>query len=66
MNTVRIIKICKNINKNQTEQKNAITEIKNILEEINSRLSDMKEWVRELEDTVMEIIKWDRKEEKKF
>ena len=28
MNTVRILKICKNINKNQTEQKNAITEIK--------------------------------------
>ena len=26
----------------------------------------MKEWVRELEDTVMEIIKWDRKEEKKI
>ena len=24
----------------------------------------MKEWVRELEDTVMEIIKWDRKEKK--
>ena len=56
----------KNIKKNQTELKNAITEIKNTLEGNNSKLGDTQEWIHKLEGRGVEITQAEHKKGKRI
>ena len=66
MNRVRsqVLTELENINKNQAEMKNTITDMKNTLKGINIRLNDTEEWIRELEDRVLEITEAEQKKKR--
>ena len=63
--TLKQKKELEDIQKKQTEIKNAVTEMKNTLKGINSRLHDTDELLSKLEDRVVEITEPEQKMEKK-
>lgn len=69
MNTVRISKVRKHKEKNETTEKyssylkNTIAKIKNAPERIHNRLDDAEKWICNLENRTVEITETEQKKE---